>query len=125
MTDAVAAQVYLADICISNRTVNAFNAALDAGDYPTLQAAASAARDADSEVAGRFDKALWPDDVKADIATMRDALFAEASYDSAVASAGSMNAVSGLQFPDLTASSTASQRIRSRLNLPSDPMAGC
>jgi len=125
MSDAAAGQFYLTNICISNRASTALNTAMGASDYSALQSAAVAARDTASKVAGIFDKALWPDDVKEDAATVSAGLFAQASYEDDIAKAGSMEAFYAIQTPDFSAFSTASQRIRSRLNLPADTAAGC
>jgi hypothetical protein len=125
MTDLIAGRVYLADICQSNKAGSAFNSALDTNDVPTINVAAALARDADSSVASKLDKALWPDDVKTDIALVRDNLFADASNLSSWATASSIEQMNGIAVVLDNGSGAASQRIRARLNLPSDPMAGC
>lgn len=91
------------------------------------RAGGAQARDADSNAPKLLDDptVIWPDDVKVDIQTVRDALFAQAAVDGELAMATTIEDVQAIQWPDTTASSTASQRLRSRLGLSADAMAGC
>ncbi|ANF30710.1 hypothetical protein A0130_02585 [Leifsonia xyli] len=125
MTTAEAAALYKASACAVNTTGQAFNTIWqgNSGDIDGLRAAAAAARDASSATATKLDQATWPGEVKDDIAVVRDADFAAASTLSQIATATSWEAAIANQFPIQDAASAASQRIRSRLGLPADPMA--
>jgi len=125
LTDAEAAQAYVAAICPSNKTVDAYNAALHGTDLNALHQAAQAALTADSAAAKTLDTTLWPTDVKSDVDAVRDGLFSEVSIEAQVIHMTDMSQVSTIQWPDTTAASQASVRLRSRLNLSTDAMEGC
>lgn len=125
LSDAEAARAYVAAICPANKTVDAFNAALQGSDLDALRAAAQAALTADSAAAKTLDTTRWPADVATDVATVRDSLFSEVSIDAEVLHMTDISQVRTIQWPDTTAASQASARLRSRLNLSVDAMQGC
>lgn len=120
-----AAAVYEAGACAVNLKARDFNNAWQSasGDISALQEAAAAARDASSATATELDQAKWPDELKADIALVRDGYFSQAAVLSQIAASPTWDAAIHNSFPATDAASAASQRLRSRLGLPSDPLA--
>ncbi|WP_426519537.1 hypothetical protein ACPPVQ_05770 [Diaminobutyricibacter sp. McL0618] len=125
MTLTQAAIAYVHAVCPSNKLVTPYNAALDAGNLTQLKVLATESVAANQETAKELDQGLWPEEVKADIGTVRDIYFADIPPTQQVAAAASMDAVKAIAWPDATAASTASQRLRSRLGLSADQMKGC
>jgi hypothetical protein len=122
-----AAMLYQQQMCAANVPGQAFNVAWqsESPDLTTIQQTAAAARDAASSAATVLDKTLWPPEVSADVAAVRDGLFAQAATTGGITASQTLDAAFTNAFPNLDASSTASQRLRSRFALPSDPFAGC
>jgi len=127
MTTAEAAAVYKAGACRVNTVGQTFNQVWQSGsgDVAGLQQAAAASRDATSMTASELDKGKWPVELQADIALVRDADFAQASILAQIAIAPTWDSAMANAFPAQDDAAAASQRIRSRLGLPADPMAGC
>ncbi|WP_460573172.1 hypothetical protein [Humibacter soli] len=125
LSDAEAATAYIAAICPANKTVDAVNAALQGTDLNALHQAAQVALTADSTAAKALDTTLWPADVKADVDAVRDDLFSEVAIDGQLVHLTDISQINTIQWPDSTAASQASARLRSRLNLSVDATQGC
>ena len=127
MTLAEAAAAYKAGACRVNTVGQTFNEVWQSGsgDLAGLQRAAAASRDATSMTASELDRGKWPVEMQADIALVRDADFAQASIMAQIAAAPTWDSAMANTFPAQDDAAAASQRIRSRLGLPADPMAGC
>lgn len=133
MSIAEAADYYLATVCPSNATRNAYNAATAAydaaeePDFATLPPVAAAARDAARTAADRFDDeaVLWPSKLVDDIGIIRDSYFSDVSGFSQLADSSSIEAWVAVTWPANDEASASAQRVRSRLNLPVDTDAGC
>jgi hypothetical protein len=125
MNIAEAAKAYMAAVCPANALVTPFNDALQGNDIEALHAIAQQSIPVESAAAKALDTGLWPESVRADIATVRDAYFSEVSTSNQIMQASSMSEVAQIAWPDKSTASTASARLRSRLNLGSDPTANC
>lgn len=124
-----AGKLYLSQACAANKAVDDFNALVTGStsksDWAPIQKAAIVAREANSAAAKALDRTDWPKTVAKDVAIIRDAGFADASYYGAIASSATYDEGNKVTNQDLPGVSLASQRIRSRLKLPSDTAAGC
>lgn len=119
------AAAYLQAVCPANKMVATYNTAFDNGDLDALHTAATQAIAADQDAAKKLDEGKWPTELAPDVALVRDAYFARIPAEQATVSAPSMDAVYAIQWPDQSAASTASQRLRSRLNLSPEQLTGC
>ncbi|GAA4150012.1 hypothetical protein [Leifsonia shinshuensis] len=125
MTLEESAAAYKAGACRVNAQGQMFNQVWTSGsgDIGALRQAAATARDAMSTTATALDQGKWPEELRADIALVRDADFAQASILAQIATAPNWDSAMTNAFPALTEASAASQRLRSRLGLPADPSA--
>jgi alkyl sulfatase BDS1-like metallo-beta-lactamase superfamily hydrolase len=124
-TTQEAATQYLQAVCPVNRLVTPVNTAMQNGDFAALHTLSPQLVEADTNAAKKLDAGQWPAEVKDDIATVRDAYFATITVDQQAGAAQTMDQLNAVVWPDTSAASTASQRLRSRLGLPADQMAGC
>ena len=128
MSKTEAADLYLKTVCPSNFAsddlFNAFNA--DPVDLEAIKSAAAAFAATEENAAQTFDDSsiLWPKNVKSDMPAMAEDAFSTLSWISQIQGANTIEETY-VAVPDLTKSSTASQRIRSRLGLSSDTKASC
>ncbi|OJX77558.1 hypothetical protein [Leifsonia sp. 71-9] len=127
MTMEQAAVVYGSGACRVNTVGKTFNDVWQSGsgDLDRLRQAAAVSRDATSATATELDRGMWPAELQADIALVRDADFAQAAILAQIAAAPTWDAAMANEFPAQDDAGAASQRIRSRLGLPADPYAPC
>jgi hypothetical protein len=127
MDAEVAGKKYLEAVCPSNLATDAFGDAIATQDVAAITAAANAALEAKRGAAMVFDDAsvVWPENVAADVLVVRDGLLGDMSTLSTIAQSTTADQINGSRFPDGTAASEASQRIRLRLNLSADTAAQC
>lgn len=125
MTLPEAATLYKTTACSVNLLLRDFNNVLHSGsgDIDSLHATAAAARDASSAAGTSLDQALWPEDLKADAAAVRDGDFSQAATLTQMVAAPTWDAAMQVAFENNDSAATASQRLRSRLGLPADPLA--
>lgn len=133
MTTADAGTFYLATVCPANAAQVAYNdaaTAYDAAevkDFAPLPAAAATARDAARTAAERLDDdtVIWPEKLVDDIEVIRDSYFGSVSAFGQQADATTIEQFIAVSWPSTDEASAASQRLRSRLELPADTNEGC
>lgn len=133
MSTSEAADYYLDTVCPANAGQDAYNKALAAynaattKDYSLITNAADKNAALDLTAAKRFDdaKVLWPDGIKADVDSIRDSYFSDVSSFQALAATKTLADGNAVVFDSGTADAGAAQRIRSRLDISSDPISSC
>jgi len=123
-----AGQYYLDTVCPSNAVAGALSEAYAADDLGAFTTAAATARDAYKASATRFASTdvTWPDPVTvADILVLRDASIALATAYEELTKIVALDEANSVSFPDGAKAGEASQRIRTALDLSSDPEVSC
>jgi hypothetical protein len=121
--------LYLSTLCVSNSASAKFDDALADEDLPLeeLLAAAATARDASQTSAQVLDDPFvaWPAEVADDIPVVRDMLLGAAGTFAQAANASSRDQMRFIGVENAPGTTEAVQRVRLRLGLPADTMAGC
>lgn len=130
MTNDEAGKKYLSIVCPTNATIDTLNKDVEATplNLNAAIAAAAASRDSYRKQIEAFsdEKILWPATVKADLASMAEAMYPDLS---AVANLASQTTEKNFiaawnAWPESTSAATA-QKVRVKLGLSSDAMGSC
>lgn len=129
MNETEAGERYLEIVCPANDAMDSFNAVFTNAEstIEDIKSVAAPLSDSSRIAAEQFDDSsvIWPESVAEDIEVIRDSYLSDLSTLDAIQSAESAEQAFQITFDDSQAIGESSQRIRLRLDLPSDTIASC
>lgn len=122
-----AGDYYLGTVCASNKVGDANNKAFDSQSYKKIKKTARQAITASRDAAKRLDDetVIWPANVAKDILVIQDAYFEEIAYYETLSHVSNLEEANSVPYNVAKKTSKSAQRIRLRLELPSDTNKGC